>query len=251
MRQEGPAGREKALAEMSETTRTKLRKAGVRLRIVERLYKADLDTQRLSADLMYEVCALLRDLKDVLDSLAWDVDRFSSAREDGSSPSFPIAIEARGFKEQMRQFGAAIRVEHPAIWASIERQQPWHDNKWELRHLRNLASVDGHRQFSPQTRLEETWSTIIAPNGGRVSFTEMGAAGIGVRGTGHGMVYFVGQSVDRRTLQPSRSARAGAEHTIYVDWLFADLGISVLGTLRALHRIVTEAEADIAATLPA
>lgn len=234
---------------MSEITRTQLRNVGVRLRAVEKLYNADLDTQRLSADLLYEVGGILVDLGEVLDSLALEIDQVGYAKE-GWFPSFPIATEAKGFKEQMKQFGAALRDKHPGLWAAIERQQPWHDNKWELRHLRRLAKVEGHRKFTPQTRIEETWSTMIAPNGGRVSFTEMGAAGIGVRGTGHGMIYFAGQPVDKRTLQPVPRSTMDTQRTIYVDWLFAELGISVLGTLRALHRIVTEAEADITVTLP-
>lgn len=231
---------------MSRTTRTKLRKAGDHLRTAEALYQAALDAHDPSDDLLYEVGAVISDLRSVLDSLAYEAAELLGIRTEGWSPSFPTWTDRQKFDSHIGKDFPGLRDGHPALWKAIERQQPWHDDRSELRHLRPLAKVEVHRHFVPQVRVERRWNVLTAAGGAQLGYTPMGADGIGVRASG--MVSFNGQPLGSN-LEPLPGSRLGTERVIYLDWLFEDLGVSVLGTLKALHGIVTSAEDAITAAL--
>jgi hypothetical protein len=130
-----------------------------------------------------------------------------------------------------------LAAKKPKIAAAFERHQPYQPEKAELGYLHALARVNKHRDFTPQTRTEHR-RVEAEFAGGSVSWDPAAVS----FGSG---VFIGGVPVSPATQRPVPHPTQTVKDTIYVDWRFRELQVSVLPTLEALARLVRDAVEDV------
>ncbi|MCH8995136.1 MAG: hypothetical protein IH959_09260 [Chloroflexi bacterium] len=124
-----------------------------------------------------------------------------------------------------------------AVFDAMERHQPYQPDKASLGYLHDLARVNKHQDFTPQTRTETRRIRVSGP-GGAVEWTPDNVT------FGRG-VSIGGVPVDPRTQRPVPSPTQEVTETIYIGWNFANLNVPVLPTLESLSRLITDAMDDV------
>lgn len=195
------------------------------LRRIQSLYERDVASHELSPDLLKAIRHFVSDLRSVLDWTATDLDRAFGKSAD-RSPYFPM------FSDPAR-FAKAVSKDFPSVpepvRAAMERHQPFQPGKARLAHLPTLTRVNGHQDFTEQTRKEtKRWEQRTA--GGSVSWGE------GVSWSGG---VFVG---DRPMGDPATTTL-----TVFVGWNFVDPPVPVLPTLHELTSLVTATVVEVRA----
>jgi hypothetical protein len=196
-------------------------------------YERSLTRREISDDLLHDVARFVEDCQRVLDWTATDIDR-KHGRAAARSPYFPLHGTPGAFAVAMqRDFPQVPDV----VYRAIERHQPYQPEKAPLGHLHDLARVNKHQDFTPQTRTETR--RIRASN----QFGSVEWSPNSVR-FGRG-VSIGGVPVDPATQRPVPSQGQTVTETIYVGWNFSSLNLPVLPTLDSLGKLTTEAVTEV------
>ena len=154
---------------------------------------------------------------------------------------YPLSPSAARFEGSIDSRMPGVRAGRPDIAAEVSKHQPY-SHIW-LADLRDLTNENKHERLTPQTRDETRWIDTN-PGGAGISFMpfQPGKGGVSFGGT----VIINGVEVDPNTLKPVGGGPQPHRETIYVDWLFATTGRSVLQTLKAIDAGVAKAVDEIA-----
>jgi len=210
-----------------------LRKLPEQLQAIQKQYARALTIREMSDDLLHDIARFVEDCQRALDWTATDIDRAYGKASD-RSPYYPLHDAPAGFVAAMaRDFPTVPQ----AVYDAMERHQPYQPGKKSLRYLHDLARVNKHKDFTPQTRTESR--RIRASSGGAVVEWDPGAVTFG---TG---VSIGGVPVDLRTQRPVPSPTQEVTEIIYVGWNFVNPNVPVLPTLESLGRLIVEAVTDV------
>lgn len=139
---------------------------------------------------------------------------------------YPFARDDAMFEREIDQKMPGVRISRQDIADEIRSVQPY--NRDWLRTLNKLARHNKHNTLTPQARTED-----VRRESGGVSWTPEGVT------FGDG-VFINGERVD-----PITQRTPSTREVTYVDWLFEDLQLSVLGTLRTIRSELPQAVAAI------
>jgi len=219
---------------MASRIDTLLRKIPEQLKSIEGQYIGALRDKEISDDLLYDIKNLIGDCQSALDWTATDLDRKYGKAAD-RSPYYPL-------QDAPAKFAAAMARDFPnvpqEVYAAMDRHQPYQPEKTVLRHLHDLARVNKHQDFTPQTRSEQRRIRAEGRGGGAVEWSPANVRfGSGVR--------INGVPVDPRTQMPVPSPLQTVTVMVYVGWTFSQLGAPVLPTLQSLSVLISEAVTDV------
>ena len=162
----------------------------------------------------------------------------------GRSPYFPLYDDPQKVGEALDSQIKGLRAKHPDIAAAFERHQPYQAGKSELGYLHQLARVNKHQDFTPQTRTVEHADRYEAASGATIELGH-GSPGTGGGEAGGAASISMGPGASI-TLGDTSIQDIEPVEIVYVDWLFVDPPVSVLTTLEALAGHVRSAVEDIA-----
>lgn len=210
-----------------------LRKLPEQMEAIKGHYARSLANREISDDLLHDIARFVEDCQRALDWTATDIDRkYGKARD--RSPYYPMSDTATRFAAAMaRDFPSVPQV----IYDAMERHQPYQPGKKSLGYLHDLARVNKHQDFTPQTRTESR--RISACSDGVVVTWDPGGTTFGDG------VSIGGVPVDRGTQLPVPSPMQQVTETVYVGWRFLNPKVDVLPTLESLGRLVAEAVNDV------
>lgn len=204
-----------------------LDRANAQMQEIEGIYQSTLNAQQ-PATLPVMIKNVVENYRSALDYLAV---RITGAHgKPGGMVYYPLAPESAAFDGVMDSKMPGVRAARPDIAAVIAKYQPY-NTTW-VRPLNQLARENKHNSLSPQERRETVRKEVGGPRDG-VSWDPSSVK------FGEG-VYINGERVDPRSQQTRSTVTIR-----YVDWLFSDLGRSVLGTLKEFGMRVPEAVGEI------
>jgi hypothetical protein len=215
---------------------TLLRKADEAVARIQEQYEADLVAKKVSDDLLYDVRQVVQDCQSALD---WTATAVKEKLYGASKwrPYFPLVKESAEFPAELEKQIARLRADHPDIASAFQRHQPYRKGKTELGYLHALARVNKHQDFAPQERVEQR-RVEARFAGGSVSWDPSSVT----FGSG---VAIGGVPVNPATQRPVPHPSQTVTETIFVDWRFRELNVSVLPTLEALVRLTRAAVNDV------
>lgn len=212
-----------------------LRKAQENIDRIYAIYDEGRHTSSVPDELLYLIKKVIEDQSSALDSVAHKVkERY--LKQGGWSPYFPIETDPNRFPYRLNKELPGLASRAPAIGAAFERHQPYHPGKEPLQHVRAIARVNKHRDFTVQVREESTYRAI-----------QMGGQSILTTGS-HGTTIGGGPSPPGFAVTEQRSGDVSSMSmvdAVLVDWKFVDPPVSVLSTMMAIQQIVTDATTDI------
>lgn len=225
--------------------RAVLQKADLQLTMIDTLYDADLDLQRISPTLRFKIKAFLDSERSALDHLAAAV--VASCGLGEGHIHFPLAPEAERFDESFDKNMPGVREKRPDLAPVVARHQPF--SVPGLADLRNLLRDENNQKLTPVTQpAPPEAEPPPAPEPDATPPQQSPPPPSGGLGPGlTGPVFINGVEYDPITLKPINAAPPARRDTIYVDWHFAGSGASARKTLKGVTAAVTAAIDDIAA----
>lgn len=205
---------------------------------VRELYAASLRASEVAPGLQTKIKNVLENERSALEYLAHDVvERFG---ESGAKCYFPIVTTPEDFPARFDKTMRGVAAARPDIRDAVEERQPYNGGYEWLGHLATLTNENKHQRLSAQERVE---ATELRP----------GPGGTGIIGTPTGGAIRLEGSVSLVTSDGgSMSFGDGpvtfqnVQRTVLVDWIFADLGVTALGTLETVFKQLPALVADIA-----
>jgi hypothetical protein len=226
----------------------------------------DLEAGELSDEAIGAVNTAIRSLEGALGKVANAIHAEFATRK--ATPYFPIARNPAEFPERLESNLPGVQASHPEIAEAIERQQPYHEGQEKLALLKQLYRENHHHNFTLQTRHEARSFDLTVGGKLLMALDSRGASiggapiwrGLCVKPTevsidipeelfpkdeaahvvmsydkGLATVYINAEPVLQRRYEDSR---AGSD---WIDWHFAEIDASVLGTLLPLHNLCQKA----------
>jgi len=221
--------------------RTVLQKADLQLTMIDTLYDADLDLQRISPTLRFKVKAFLDSERSALDHLAAAIVAACGLGE--GHIHFPLSPEAERFDELFDKNMPGVRDKRPDLVPVIARHQPF--SAPGLADLRNLLRDENNQKLTPETKPAppepvappEPAASTAEPAAPKVPPPPAGGLGPGLTGP----IFINGVEYDPITLKPINAPPPARRDTIYVDWHFAGSDASARGTLVGIKAAVNTA----------
>jgi len=207
---------------------------------IEAEYQASLNARSIEAALRVDIKNLFENLRSVLDYLAQDIRaKYCPSAKPRERFYFPILPDPQQFVAKMKQWYPALETRSKALYDYLGSIQPYQSSFEWLGHFNRVNNENKHANLVEQTRVETQQVRASMPGGGSVSWNPAG-----VRfGSG---VFIGGVPVDPSTQMPVPDPSLKVERITWVDFHFADIGISALALMRAstngIAKIVTEAE---------
>lgn len=229
--------------------RTVLQKADLQLTMIDTLYDADLDLQRISPTLRFKIKAFLDSERSALDHLAAAI--VASCGIGEAHIHFPLAPEAERFDESLDKNMPGVREKRPDLAPVIARHQPF--SVPALADLRDLLRDENRQKLTPETKPAPPEDeapprppldpAAPAPAPAKAPPPPSGGLGPGLTGP----VFINGVEYDPITLKPINAPAPARRDTIYVDWHFAGSDASARRTLEGIKAAVTAAVDEVAA----
>ena len=230
--------------------RTVLQKAQTQLTMLDTLYDADLDLQRLSPTLRFKIKAFLDSERTALDLLAAAIVAACGLGE--GHIHYPLAGEAERFDESFDKNLPGVREKRPDLVGVIARHQPF--SVLGLADLRDLLRDENRQKLTPETQPAppepepapapaDPAADPEAPAARPAPPPPSGGLGPGLTGP----VFINGVEYDPITLKPINAPPPARRDTIYVDWHFAGSESSARQTLLGIQAAVGAAIDEIAA----
>lgn len=192
-------------------------------------YQASLRGKSIDDGLKVRVKRILENLRSALDYCAHSLcSSFCTCGASGARVYFPIADKSArptDFPSVVGKKILGLPKAAPSIVTLLSTFQAFHssDNDW-LPDLATLCNENKHEQLTPQTRTEIE-SIVVESGTGTVSWNPKAVrfeAGVSICGV----------PVDPGTQMPVPSNTQSVKREVWVDFQFADTGISVLPFLR-------------------
>lgn len=224
--------------------RTVLQKADVQLTMLDTLYDADLDLQRISPTLRFKIKAFLDSERAALDHLAAAIVASCGLAE--GHIHFPLAPEAERYDESIDKNMPGVREKRPDLVPVVARHQPF--SVPGLAHLRDLLRDENRQKLTPVTEPAPPVPDPPPPDPDAPAVAPAPPPPSGGLGPGlTGPVFINGVEYDPMTMKPINAPPPAKRDTIYVDWRFAGSETSARTTLEGIKAAVVAAIDDIAA----
>lgn len=196
--------------------------ASGQLTTVRNLYEATLEKKDASP-LQVLIKNILENQRSALDYMARAiVERYGKS---GGKVYYPMARHPNEFPNLFERNMPGVNALRPDLRNAIKHRQPFRPGYDWLGYLSTLTNENKHKRLTPQTQMQgRKWHT--GPGGGVL---QVGERLLWLEGG----TYVLGDSQLDFHGKPVQAY--GIRETRYVDWLFADLGISVIGTLDRIH----------------
>lgn len=225
---------------MSKQVDVLLRGMGQAVEKIAAIYERELHSKTVSDELLYEVRRALTDGQDALDWTATALDQQPYGRQKDRSPYFPLRSDSTAFASAVSKDFPNLP---PKVLAALERHQPYQPGKTLLGHLHDLARINKHQEFTAQTRVE---TLTLRPSDGGTGVIGL-TGGPQIRMSGGASISMSGGASISFT-GPGVPISQNITREVLVDWLFNRAPVpqlSVLGTLKDLHKLVSQAVSDI------
>ena len=239
---------------------------------LHRIYARNLVSEELPDEAIAAVNTSIRALAGALDKTATEIAQQFDLKNP--KPYFPLTDDPSAFPDLLQANLPGLRDTHSKIADAIERQQPYHDGKGELRYLKQLYRENHHRDFTLQTRQEARSLDLTV--GGRI-LTSMGTQGISIGGAppwrgiptdpdkasidvpaaavpkDQFALYTMTTSedgalevrVNGEVVATREAPENGLAGTAWIDWHFVDPNVSVVGTLVPLQNLCADACSEV------
>ncbi len=223
------------------------------LREIEGIYQRSLAEKDPGQNLRARIKGFLENERSSLDYLAVRITAAYGSK-NASNVYYPLAPAPTEFDRLIDKNMPGVRLSKPEIGEALKQYQPY-TRSW-LGKLNRLTRENKHNDLSAQTRTSRarrevrgsggvvSWDPRSVRFGGsRIEFGPGGGISFGPGGGiefGQSGVYIMGEQVD-----PVTQRTPSTIDVIYVDWLFSDLNVSVLGTLREFATEVPKAINEI------
>ncbi len=227
-----------------------LEEADYQLQEIEELYLRSLHNKELPNRLLVKIKNFLENVKSPLDySANYIFDTCCVQHIDPKKLStkkrncvFPIKPTSKDFNETIdsRVF-EGLRAEREDIVLLLEKYQPYQHSMIWIGHLNKLVNPNKHIDLSPQTRVQSNHIRTFDKRGRTLSSFPQGAIHIEncVNVTVDGMPW------DQVNQVPIPIPGRGVEITSWIGFIFSDLKIPVLPSLKSFHTGVTSIIRDI------
>lgn len=203
-----------------------LMKAEKQLNEIQEEYDKSLHAKNISNILKVDIKNYCENLRSVLDYLAHTTREIYCPKANVKSRFyFPIFPDQTTFTSKVNEWFPNLKSTNKHLYDLLESFQPYHKNyKW-LECLNKINNENKHGNLVEQTRNEKTRVIATSNNKGQVSWDPNS-----VRfGSG---VYIQGVPVNPQTQMPIPSPTQTITKTIWVDFKFDGIDISVLGLLQ-------------------
>jgi len=199
-------------------------KAQEQLNAIRGEYDRSLHAQQIEPALKIDIKNLCENLRSALDYIAHDIrEKHCPAANPKDRFYFPILPDSQAFSKQANQWFPSLATTCPAVWALLESIQPFQPGYEWLSRFNRLNNENKHGNLVEQTRKETHRITASTP-GGSVSWDPASVRfGAGV--------YIGGVPVNPATQMPVPHPSQVVERVIWVDFQFADIGVSALSLL--------------------
>ncbi len=196
-----------------------LSKAQDQLKAIRAEYDRSLHAQQIEPALKIDIKNLCENLRSALDYIAHDIrEKHCPAANPKDRFYFPILPDAPTFAKQASQWFPGLPAACPAVWTMLESLQPYQPGYEWLGRFNRLNNENKHGNLVEQTRKETHRITASTP-GGSVSWDPASVRfGAGV--------FIGGVPVNPATQMPVPHPSQTVERVIWVDFQFADIGVS-------------------------
>lgn len=195
-----------------------LKKSNKDLVILKKDYEAALHAKQISEEIKIDIKNIFENLRSALDYLAHDISEHLAT----SKPKilyFPIRHSLAEFTATMAKDYPGVEGNNTDIYSILEQVQPY--NKPWLGNFNKLNNNNKHQKLVEQTRTESRHVSVTSHgSGGGVSW------GPGV--TFGGNISVMGVPIDPYTQLPVPNNQVKTEITIWINFIFEDIGESVL-----------------------
>lgn len=205
---------------------------------VERKYEESLQKKAVAADLRIDIKNLCENLRSALDYIAHDIREHHRPSARRAPFYFPIFPDRKQFETKMEERFPGLRKSAPALWDLLESREPYQKGYEWLGQFNRVNTENKHGQLVEQTRVETPRVNVASAGGGQVSWDPRAVkfgSGVSIHGV----------RVDPRTQLPHPDGAIRVDKVVWVDFLFADLGVSALGLLRSALKGVAAIAADV------
>jgi hypothetical protein len=199
-----------------------LSKAHDQLKAIHAEYDRSLHAQQIEPALKIDVKS--ENLRSALDYIAHDIrEKHCPAANPKDRFYFPILPDAQTFSKQASQWFPGLAAASPALWNLLESIQPYQPGHEWIGRFNRLNNENKHGNLVEQTRKETLRITASNP-AGSVSWDP---ASVRFRPG----VFIGGVPVNPATQMPVPHPSQTVERLIWVDFQFADIGVSALSLL--------------------
>lgn len=201
-----------------------LSKAQDQLKAIRTEYDQSLNAQQIAPALKIDIKNLCENLRSALDYIAHDIrEKHCPAANPRDRFYFPILPDAQAFARQANQWFPGLAAACPAVWTLLENIQPYQPGYQWLGRFNRLNNENKHGNLVEQTR-QEVHRITATSSGSSVSWDPASVRfGAGV--------YIGGVPVNPATQMPVPHQSQTVERAIWVDFQFADIGVSALSLL--------------------
>lgn len=201
-----------------------LSKAQDQLKAIRAEYDRSLHAQKIDPALKIDIKNLCENLRSALDYIAHDIrEKHCPAANPKDRFYFPILPDAQTFAKQANQWFPGLAAACPAVWTLLESIQPYQLGYQWLGRFNRLNNENKHGNLVEQTR-KETHRITATSSGVSVSWNPASVRfGAGV--------HIGGVPVNPSTQMPVPHPSQTVERVIWVDFQFADIGVSALSLL--------------------
>lgn len=203
--------------------------ASEQLETVRALYDDSLQKKKVPPRLKVTIKNLLENQRSALEYLARQITE-KHGNKGSAYVYWPVAPTATKFDATMDQKMPGVRKAKKGIATAVGKYQRYQPGCEWLGHLVTLTNENKHQRLTAQTRTETRRRSV---GGGAVSWDPSAVT----FGSG---VWLAGEPVN-----PVTQRTASTVETIYVDWLFDDLGVSALRTLEEIQTKLVPAVHDV------
>lgn len=221
-----------------------LQKADVQLTMLDTLYDADLDLQRISPTLRFKIKAFLDSERSALDHLAAAV--VASCGLGEGHIHFPLAPGEDRYDESFDKNMPGVREKRPDLVPVVARHQPF--SVPGLADLRDLLRDENRQKLTPVTQPAPPEPDPPPPDPDAPAAAPAPPPPSGGLGPGlTGPVFINGVEYDPMTMKPINAPPPVKRDTFYVDWRFAGSETSARATLEGIKAAVVAAIDEVAA----
>lgn len=225
------------MASRKSSIQALLKKTDSQIRQIEGEYNKSLHTKVIDPGLRVDIKNACENLRSVLDYLAADIrERYCPKASSTDRFYFPILPDKKTFDSRLDQWFPGLRQSAPAVVSALEAIQPFQVGQEWLGHFNRLNNENKHGDLVEQTRVEAQ-ETKVTGQGGQVSWGPGVTFGQGVS--------VMGVPIDPRTRLPIPHPSIKVARITWVDFQFADIGVSALGLLKKALAGISSIEAAI------
>ena len=201
-----------------------LSKAQDQVKAIRAEYARSLHAQQIEPALKIDIKHLCENLRSSLDYIAHDIrEKHCPAANPKDRFYFPILPNAQGFTKKASQWFPGLATVCPAVWTILESIQPYQPGYEWIGCFNRLNNENKHNNLVEQTR-KETHRISASTPGGSVTWDPASVR------FGPG-VFIGGVPVNPATQMPVPYPSQAIERVVWVDFRFADIGISALSLL--------------------